>query len=907
MADDVILARFRADVTDLKKELDDYINTLEKAEKQEQKTGNESKKAGDKELTAAQKRNQALKSEEAELKRLQQARNKAFDPKVIDSYNKKIAESQRNISLLKGETENLGSSTKAILGGIAEGIAAAFTIGKVIEFGKASIDAFLEAEKSLERLRFAVVTLGGESNAVFERLVKQSEEVQKVSIFGDDAIQRAQAALASFGLTGRQIEELIPSLADFATITGTDITEAAQKVGAGLQGAGREFKKFGIEVSATNTPLENLVNITEGLTKQQGAAADATKTLTGQLEQAKNRAGDLQEEIGKRLADSFVNLRLKALEAFETILNGIFGIENLRKKNLQKFEQNTEERVRADLQTRAELLNTTLLDQANKELLKTKDKLLLATKEVIAAEVRGIPQGITLANKRVSIIKEEQKALETIISIEEIQKKQNDRVLTQVQIKNKTTERLLELKKEEGGINDIIAQSNIQLIEEELKARIKAADEAKKLSDKLLQEYLANLAKIRASDATATQDELAQIAKRDKAFLDSLEKKRKELEAFQAEAKQLSDDAQRALTDEFLKSASIEDLKTRLNIAKTFQVELERDLAAQIQKLNTDSIDKSFEERKKLADKIILLEKATADRIKEIYAELNLDINQTRLQEWVSATKEQVDISLQIINNLSQLYSTFTDKQIAEVDREKNAKLKALDEIQQQNEFNLKQRRVSEVGAAAIEKQLRDQKVKEEEAAAKKIRDINRKQAIIDKAAALFEIAIRTAVNVVEKPALSAFYIALGASQAALVAARPIPYKKGTKSAKGGLSLVGEEGPEQMMVPKDAKIAPAKQTKKYEKVFDSIVDNRFEDLILKDYITPALKKQKQQFEAEKERSFAENITKSIYYNSGLDESVLDNQRRKGQILTDETISKLGKAVASNLKNDPYRR
>lgn len=89
-----------------------------------------------------------------------------------------------------------------------------------------------------------------------------------------------------------------------------------------------------------------------------------------------------------------------------------------------------------------------------------------------------------------------------------------------------------------------------------------------------------------------------------------------------------------------------------------------------------------------------------------------------------------------------------------------------------------------------------------------------RKKAIADKVTALFDIAINTAVAVSKLTAQSALLgiplipllIALGAAQATLVIAQPLPaFKKGTKYAKEGFSIVDEAGYE-LVVDKHGKL-----------------------------------------------------------------------------------------------------
>jgi len=92
-----------------------------------------------------------------------------------------------------------------------------------------------------------------------------------------------------------------------------------------------------------------------------------------------------------------------------------------------------------------------------------------------------------------------------------------------------------------------------------------------------------------------------------------------------------------------------------------------------------------------------------------------------------------------------------------------------------------------------------------------KIRAEKTKQARLDKTAAVFEIAINTAVAVSKLTAqtgllgipLIPIIIGLGLAQIAAVLARPIPqFRHGTQSAPGGLAEVAEDGAEAIISPK---------------------------------------------------------------------------------------------------------
>lgn len=90
----------------------------------------------------------------------------------------------------------------------------------------------------------------------------------------------------------------------------------------------------------------------------------------------------------------------------------------------------------------------------------------------------------------------------------------------------------------------------------------------------------------------------------------------------------------------------------------------------------------------------------------------------------------------------------------------------------------------------------------------KKQAALRRKQAIVDKVSALFNIALNTAMGVANASSkvvtlpLVPYIIAQGAIQAAIVASKPIPkFAKGVRNFEGGIAEVGERGAELLRYP----------------------------------------------------------------------------------------------------------
>jgi tape measure domain-containing protein len=129
-----------------------------------------------------------------------------------------------------------------------------------------------------------------------------------------------------------------------------------------------------------------------------------------------------------------------------------------------------------------------------------------------------------------------------------------------------------------------------------------------------------------------------------------------------------------------------------------------------------------------------------------------------------------------------------------------------------------------------LQEQLQ-QGVISQEAYEAQMRKIKRRQAVIDKAGALFQIGMNTAINATSKPALAPLIIAFGAVQAGIVLASPIPYNKGTKkvpmvrgAVRGKDSVHAILTPNERVVPEDINSQPG-----YSALMDLAHDRKISD------------------------------------------------------------------------------
>lgn len=826
-----IIVRYISEVEESVAQIEKLAKAQDKITDAEKEQADQAKKTSITEEQATKKRIENLRKEESELKKLQAAKKKAFTVSDISDFNKKINESQNRISLLKNEISGAGSITskfsataKSAFLGIAAGAAAAFSTQAIINFSQESVKAFLDAEKNAERLRFAITAIGGESELQFERLIKQSGELQKITVFSDDSIQQAQAALSAFGLTADEIEKLIPKLADFATITSQDIPAAAQQIGAALEGNGREFKKYGIEVSAAASRTENLAAVTEGLVKFQGAAEAATQTLTGQLEQQKNQIDELQESIGEKLAPGWVRLKKVFLEYIQAIIT---SKDELTLESLAKDQKDNADKTISTLQVTAQeiqrLYNIPFNEAYIKALelqIKTEEKVRdSAAKGDLVSDARRFGNAVDA----LAILNKELEDFNQKLIVEaEAQAALDARVLSLAQIRKKSVEELIKLSEREKEIGDEVAKSNIKNIDTEIKAREKAAAEY----EKNLQ-LLANL----------------QIQNID-------DEKQRRIAAFEQEVKELTATG-----------------KLRADIITQLEAKLVNDLNEIDKKRNVDQLFRVPEITVTVPDEIKL-------PIEKTFAEFK-DGTDNIEKTWLDANERILASSIELFGELTGLFNGFTDARIERINSEKEAALSSIDAQIAANEEALKNRQISNRTEEQLNKKLSQDKVETEKKADKEIRKIQRQQAILDKANAIFQIALSTAIaladakNLATFGALSPIIIALGAAQIAAVAAAPIPgFEKGTKGKKGsGIARVGEAGEELMYLPHGAKVVPNKETRRYADVIDNMIDGNLEKYIHRNYVMPQLLAQKAAYErgSTKGDSFTENVSKSARY------------------------------------------
>lgn len=181
-------------------------------------------------------------------------------------------------------------------------IASAAVVAGVAKLAGDSIAAYTAAEQSQAALAEAYEKFPAITDVSIEALRELNTEIQRKTGFDDDALAASQATLAQFGLTGEQIKQLTPLMADYAAKTGKDIESAATDMGKAILGQGRALKNVGIEFSDTGDAAGNFEQLVSGLDGTVGGFAETMgDTAAGKAQILEQSFGDLQEMIGEML------------------------------------------------------------------------------------------------------------------------------------------------------------------------------------------------------------------------------------------------------------------------------------------------------------------------------------------------------------------------------------------------------------------------------------------------------------------------------------------------------------------------------------------------------------------------------------------------------------------------------
>lgn len=206
-----------------------------------------------------------------------------------------------------------------------------------------SIKNAVVQENAVNELTEAMKNNGTFTAKARDEALEYAAALQKQTTFGDESIIVAQKQLVQLAkLEGYGLKKATKATLDLAAATGMDLKAAAQLVGKSLGSSTNALARYGVQVSGTVGSQERLNELVENAADLFGGSAAAqAKTFSGQMQQLKNRLGDIAEVIGIRLIPIIEDRLLPVLDTWLTKIENLF--EKWDAKAIARLEKEEEE------------------------------------------------------------------------------------------------------------------------------------------------------------------------------------------------------------------------------------------------------------------------------------------------------------------------------------------------------------------------------------------------------------------------------------------------------------------------------------------------------------------------------------------------------------------------------------
>lgn len=229
--------------------------------------------------------------------------------------------------------EKINNGFKDLIKNVAAAAVAFIGIHGIFEFGKESLEAFEDAETKASKLENTLKNLSATQKDIglLKDSIKKLTEVFPY-LQADDLVDVQQKLIIYGKLTAKQINDLTPTIINFAASQSISISEAADVITRSLEGNGRALKTYGINLTDAKTETERFNIIQTELGRRvEGAGEAFAETSGGKAAIYKKQLHELKEDIGGQLLpvyEEFLKVSIKVIGAirqldFGNIIKGI--------------------------------------------------------------------------------------------------------------------------------------------------------------------------------------------------------------------------------------------------------------------------------------------------------------------------------------------------------------------------------------------------------------------------------------------------------------------------------------------------------------------------------------------------------------------------------------------------------
>lgn len=239
------------------------------------------------------------------------------DTKIAVAITAEAGQFQRELSSVVRNAQAAGTQIKTAFSkvtGALSLVGIGFSAGAIFDTLRTKTE---EAERSVAQLNATLRLTGSSAGFTAKQIEKIGKEIEQTSVFDDDAIRAAATSLLRFrSIQGDTFRDLLRLAPDAATVLGTTLPDAAEKLARAFTDPSRglrAFKAIGFEISEQQIDLAARLRETgdvagsqqiifEALRKVMAGAGEAdTRGLYGSTKRLSRAFDDLEKAAGKKL------------------------------------------------------------------------------------------------------------------------------------------------------------------------------------------------------------------------------------------------------------------------------------------------------------------------------------------------------------------------------------------------------------------------------------------------------------------------------------------------------------------------------------------------------------------------------------------------------------------------------
>jgi len=195
------------------------------------------------------------------------------------------------------------SSLDKAVGRLGKQIASVFAVTKIVQFGKASVKAFVEDEAAATRLATAVKNLGlAFQQPYIDNYISKLEQTSGVL---DDNLRPALQALLTTTGSLTKSQEFLTMAIEASRATGIELTTVAQDIANAYNGNTRGLRKYNLGLTKAQLTTVSFTEVQKRFNAQfSGANSAFLDTYAGKLQILTVASENAKETIGKGLVDA---------------------------------------------------------------------------------------------------------------------------------------------------------------------------------------------------------------------------------------------------------------------------------------------------------------------------------------------------------------------------------------------------------------------------------------------------------------------------------------------------------------------------------------------------------------------------------------------------------------------------